>query len=726
MSASQPQALSEKSIRLERVAEYLVFTALPVSLYTQTKPSGATPEAAPRRPPVELRFVDTDETSITVEAYAQVDAEALTLLAPETECLIHAPFRGQLLSFESKILSRVEKHAHRVRISKPKRAQIHDSRSQPRVSLLRPELKSELKFELTLTTRSELDVKEFTTSNLNDLSAHYLGCTLSRKQGLLLPDDVIQNLTLTSNGHPVLSTTGRIARIDPSRGKSADRSQYYCLVELNKESCTDGNHGVVRIGSASEQRKTGRTFLDSIEATLDAPYPFSWGATLRGKIIDLSTSGCSILFRGESRPIPAGTVLSQVQIQLPHRPPIKTRIKIISSRIETDATSFTVRASAAFLEQSDQQLKLLTEVIQTSANKNVVDATLDDYEQVWEFFFESGFIYHDKRNQLQSLAPVLLKTYRSLLHANNSVVKTILFKEQDQIKGHISAVRFFDSTWLIQHLNALKSSEGASLGYTLVKGFVDFFVDFHAQRLNSTAFVACYFRPDNPYPAILFGESKNLIANASICNTVELLYCTLRSDPFPSFEAKTDRFELATREATPDDLAELEAVLLEQKRYDLIKIENLRQETMTSLKVKEEYSKIGLYRHRRIFVCTEKKSARRAYAICNYASPGLNLSELTNSFRFILQDPLFQHNVNLTSCLAEAVLESYQATEMPYPALLSDSQQIIPFQFEFKKTYTYWYLDIRYVPLFHEKIRFLQDNLKEYLKKHRGRDSAEK
>ncbi len=55
----------------------------------------------------------------------------------------------------------------------------------------------------------------------------------------------------------------------------------------------------------------------------------------------------------------------------------------------------------------------------------------------------------------------------------------------------------------------------------------------------------------------------------------------------------------------PEDLARLECLLVTQGHFFPIRIEGLTAEGMTKLEVSEEYRKIGLYRHRRVFVARD-------------------------------------------------------------------------------------------------------------------------
>jgi hypothetical protein len=92
------------------------------------------------------------------------------------------------------------------------------------------------------------------------------------------------------------------------------------------------------------------------------------------------------------------------------------------------------------------------------------------------------------------------------LSVDNPIVKKIILKEDQEIKGHVSAIRFFDHCWIIQHLNALKVS-GGSAAQSMISGIVDFFYDARANANSETFYVMSFYRPDNIYPAIVFGES---------------------------------------------------------------------------------------------------------------------------------------------------------------------------------------------------------------------------
>ena len=321
----------------------------------------------------------------------------------------------------------------------------------------------------------------------------------------------------------------------------------------------------------------------------------------------------------------------------------------------------------------------------------MIEAKREDFDQLLEFFFESGFIYSAKRKQLQKYAPNVNRTNLLLLKSDSPIIKKVIFKDNHEIKGHISALRFFDHAWLVQHMTT-HNTPGTAIARAILTSIYNFFQDASANKKVETNFMTCYYQPGNLYPEMVFGETQRTVDNPDICGISDLDFCILNDEKIRS-KAKKEKSVIKCYEAQPADLESLERLLITQGRYFLIRIEGLTAERMTNLEVTKEFDKIGLYRKRRVFVAKHPDDGEAVYAVCNYSSPGCNLSELTNSFRLYYSAIALKHDVETINELSRRVLATYAATEMEAPTLLLDLHQHLPDQFKKIRRYRYWFLD---------------------------------
>jgi hypothetical protein len=266
------------------------------------------------------------------------------------------------------------------------------------------------------------------------------------------------------------------------------------------------------------------------------------------------------------------------------------------------------------------------------------------------------------------------------------------------------------------------NSPGTAIARAILKSISNFFLDSSANKKANTKYVTCYFQPTNLYPEMVFGEFKRMVANPEICDMTDLDVCILAVEE-AGLKAKKEKSKIRCSEAQSADLVNLERLLVSQKQYFLIRIEGLTAERMTKLEVSSEYEKIGLYRQRRVFVVKDPVNREAVYAVCNYSSPGCNLSELTNSFRFYYSTGS-KNILQLVNALSRHVLSTYQETEMQAPVLLLDEGQPIPDLFKKIRRYRYWFLDTAHVEIFMSITESILSNAREVLRRMKSRNTV--
>ena len=74
-----------------------------------------------------------------------------------------------------------------------------------------------------------------------------------------------------------------------------------------------------------------------------------------------------------------------------------------------------------------------------------------DVDQLWEFLFESGFIYPKKYDLVQTYRQTMKETYRKLYHDNPEIIAQMTYQRNGQIYGHVSMIRSYeaDTGWFI-------------------------------------------------------------------------------------------------------------------------------------------------------------------------------------------------------------------------------------------------------------------------------------
>ncbi len=702
---------SEKHMITDRVLDYCIFSNRPVYVAPKDDPGRKTSFF------VEEILEDCFAAELGLENAQKIRHEDLK----GRDLLVIVGYRNQAFVFTSQLVDTFSEASGQK--DRPKRTHflfkkahtgaLQNQRVKTRFPLetYSPYLKAEIKVFSTLGDFT------FETRHLADLSQTSLSLFLDRSQGLALPGDKVSSLTLFHQNEIILETEGVVQRTDMKRVSEQIKNGYFAVIGMKPPSPS------TRWTSGERAEGGGLIPMEPSRAYVDADHSILRGYGFSGEIQNLSSSGLSFCVDDPEIPFAAGLILNDFYI---HIPPNNLNLKAcvkVSDCSPFSGGGFTV--SGEFLGVSIDLIKTINRLRDGLVDSRLVEAKREDFDQLLEFFFESGFIYSAKRKQLQKYAASVRKTNLTLLQSGGGLMKKVIFKENREIKGHLSALRFFDRTWLVQHLTTHHST-GTATSRAILSSMANFFLDPSANRKVDTSFVTCFYRPGNVYPEVLFGETQRVVGNPEICDVADLDFCVSGAADEGPAEPKMEKSGIRCHEAQPADLSRLERLLVEEGHYFTIRIEGLTAEGLTNLAVSAEYAKLGLYRKRRVFVARQQEEGDAVYAVCNYASPGCNLSELTNSFRFYYARSGPEPKNGLVNALSRHVLASYKATEMSSPVLLLGEGQILPDLFKRVRKYRYWFFDAAYGGLFKKTAESNIDNLKEILRRLRSGDARPK
>ncbi len=614
---------------------------------------------------------------------------------------VSAPYKSMVLTFSADVVE-MGSHGH-LTVQLPLQGTLREQRNAARARLTGSDLRVELQIE------GVDGLLRFQALALDNYSFESIALFLNRADGLTLPGDVVRQIQVFKGDTLVLEGAGSVLLVDKTRQTQDHPDSYVVVVRLDAPApaCP------LQVGR-SRRRSERVSLLEEQNAFVEFQHPLAPEVRLSGYLSDLSNSGLSILLESGMPPIPVGLLVADASLQLPLKPRIPIELRVVTfQQIEQEDAEGERRIGLEFQNMSPALVKAVTAILQREVSEHLVDASSEDYDRLWEFYFETGFIYGGKRKQIQAHAAKCFNTFQKLLQSNTPLLKKILYREGDEIKGHINAVRFFDQSFIIQHLNALKAS-GESAGRAVIQGINTFFVDAKANRDSGARYVMAFYRPNNLYPAAVFGGSAQIIDDPQFCWTVAYGFAVPPKAPV-AVAGNSDNVDVW--EANEADRAGLETLLITTGEHQLMRAEGLTQEKMVHLDITREYESIGLYRYRRIFVAEHSPTRHRAYAVCNYASPGINLSELTNSIKFFFSAPHCTENQALIDRLTVDAAASYAETDMPEMVLLLLPGQPTPKGYAVTKTYTQWFIDTNYGPQFRDASLRVFENIRSYLRR---------
>ena len=265
-------------------------------------------------------------------------------------------------------------------------------------------------------------------------------------------------------------------------------------------------------GSGSEKvRKPVQNI--SLAPAIVFDHPFI-GKKMQLDASDISTSGFSVYETRDESVLIQGMIIPRLTIEFAGAITMECSAQVIS-RFEKDER--TVRCDFAILDMDIDCYTRLIHILANSIDPYSRISNKVDMDALWEFFFETGFIYPKKYDLIQSQKEKFKQTYRRLYNNNPEISRHFVYQKNGRIFAHISMVRSYERAWLIQH-HAARSLEGKRAGFAVLKQIVLYLNDMH--RLPSTKIdqMMVYFRPENRFPDSVFGGFARSKENTGVCS----------------------------------------------------------------------------------------------------------------------------------------------------------------------------------------------------------------
>jgi len=338
-------------------------------------------------------------------------------------------------------------------------------------------------------------------------------------------------------------------------------------------------------------------------------------------VLDLTTSGLSFALRHADEVLPTGTILRHLRLRFPEGDEIRCTGRVRATTHSSSVDKCGVEFEG--LTQRDQDR--LADAIVHAGQPEVRDARGTPFAEIWRFFERSGFVYADKRDGLD--LPETARTFERLLNGTNEVYKGTLFVRDGTIHAHVSAIKMYCRTWMLQHLAAQPlgkrpQSVARAMNLALLE---------HLEQKPEIEWIRVSYRPENRAPARLFTALSRQSPDPFLSRTSAWICMRAPSAGISSPELD----ERSTRGVTPaneDDLQLIERFFLARGEVSSLQQEDLFADDIRLSRISEEYQRIGLTRSREILVA-RRGGDLAGFALLEFSSPGLNLSELTSAFR---------------------------------------------------------------------------------------------
>ena len=407
------------------------------------------------------------------------------------------------------------------------------------------------------------------------------------------------------------------------------------------------------------------------------------------KVVDLSGSGFSVEEDRSNAVLLPGMIIPELEVNFASNFSVKCKTQTVYRQLMgEERDSNWVKCGMAILDMSIEDNGRLSALLHHAKDDHFYFCNRVNMDALWNFFFDSGFIYPKKYVFIEANKEKIKAVYKKLYTQNQEIARHFIYQEKDRILGHMAMVRFYENSWLIHH-HAADRSDLRRAGVSVLDQIGRFVNESHRLSSNQMNFVFCYFRPDNKFPNRVFGGVFESIKDPKGCSidTFAYFHCRKTFNDEPGLEKPWDLME-----TQPEDLLELKNFYEFSSGGIMLDAMELNEgDTIDELSMK--YQKLGLKRERHIF-SLKRIGKLKAVAIINISDVGLNLADLTSNIKIIVVDPSELTKDILYLALSQ-LSKKFEQDEIPvllYPVDYAESSYI-----PYEKIYNLWALNLQYL-----------------------------
>ncbi len=402
------------------------------------------------------------------------------------------------------------------------------------------------------------------------------------------------------------------------------------------------------------------------------------------EIFDISITGFSIYDDAVDGILLPGMIIHGMSIIYAGELKMRCTAQVIYRKKQEENKLFC--CGLAILDMDVHSYSRLNRILALNMDHHSYISTEVDMDALWEFFFDTGFIYPKKYKLLQERREDFKNIYRKLYQENPEIAMHITYEENGRIYGHMSMIRAYECAWMIHH-HAARPMHNRLPGFQILKHMMLFVYGMYHLPSAKMDYVLCYFRPENKFPDRVFGGFAREMKDPRICSLDLFSYVTY---PVAPPQSQLPR-GWSLHETTNSELWQLEQFLKHSSGSSLFDVLNLRRKNHTDDSLERVSLRLGFTRKCLVYSLVNN-SCLKAVLVVNQSDVGVNLSELLNCIKAILVDSKNLPWGVVSSAIAQ-LTGLYQSESIPlliYPSTYSDAEKI-----SIEKKYQLWILNMR-------------------------------
>jgi len=411
-------------------------------------------------------------------------------------------------------------------------------------------------------------------------------------------------------------------------------------------------------------------------------------------VLDLSGCGLAVEESQRSGVLMPGLMLPQLDLCLAGNVKFRCRAQVVYRRVmDCDSANSRLKCGLALLDIDVADHVQFVGLLHHASDQRSYLCNQVDMDELWSFFFETGFIYPEKYGFIHKNREQIKQTYETLYTRTPNIARHFVHQDRGRIVAHMAMIRFYDTTWLIHHHAAL-GNQTYRAGLNVLGQLGRFITDSHRFPFMNMEYVTCFYRPENHFPKRIFGGACQSIDDPKRCCETIFAYCRVRCD---SKEDQGDLGDCRLSVAEADDLRELASFCQHDSSGLMLRALNLDPGASDQTGMIEEFRRLGLRRERSVYALKSDEQLQ-AILMVNLADIGLNLSDLTNCVTLFVLDHrgLTREAVHGAVVLLMKSLDQEQVPVLIYPEVAAECLKI-----PVEKRYVMWSLVPQFSDGFH-------------------------
>ncbi|MCK5825798.1 MAG: hypothetical protein KAG93_02090 [Desulfuromusa sp.] len=408
------------------------------------------------------------------------------------------------------------------------------------------------------------------------------------------------------------------------------------------------------------------------------------GKKVRLKITDLGSLGFSVNEKSTRAALIPGLLIRNAKISFTNNLVIPCMMQVVYCEADEKEPE-TVRIGCAILDINIQDHLQLINFIQQAQNSSTYISNQIDPEDLFDFFFETGFLYPKKYAEIASKREEMMQSYLTLYQKGVDISRHFIYQNQGRIFGHFSALHVYQNTWFCQHHAAVNSQRA---GLRVLRAISEYINDSYQLDPTHLKYIIGYYRTVNRFPKRYFGDYVGELKDSKKTS----LDCYSYINEARTFMGGEDDLARgwSIDPAVRSDLNEFYGYYQKISAGMLPEALDMLPEDLDDQSLSEKYKANGLSRQRELLALRYQDSP---IALIDIQSTGigLNLSEITNAITVYLIDsqPEYFDMIRVAICSQALKHEKNSDPVMVFPNSFLDSCN-----FNADKEYTMWTLNI--------------------------------